>query len=1048
MNKKYAKVKSTRRSLMMSVLSLMLSVAMLLGTTYAWFTDTVTSGINQIQAGNLDVELYHESKNVAKEKVTESTENLFKDVALWEPGAYAYETFTVVNEGTLALKFKMALNVLAYTSYNGHNLTEVIKVATTDTAPTSRADVTGLTYTALKDWTLEKTSDTELLPTKEDKFTVVLYWEPTADDNNFNMNNGKPEPLTVDLGIKLVATQATVEKDSFNEKYDKDATNTLPEPTKYESKLEEAKSVPTPVEEDGSLIVTAAATPTTNTASERQNTTVTFPAGTFTDKAGKNAVLTVKTSNSLFNVTKAGAKVASVDLKLTIDGESVTIFAKPATVETYISSGLADVNVEYVGEGAPATDVAYNYEDGKLTFNTTHFSEFGEEGSAIAFIDGDVDAGYAPHFAPGATEEQKKEAIEKAYEEAAEAAKNTNVTLVSDADMKEASKAAEEKGAAFVIPTQTVQEIDETRETEEKVQNNFDARVGTKYFGTLAAAVNSAASGDTIVMLRNVELKNRVYLKDGTTLDGNGFNLTCSTEEDSYYVNNGSKTNPSSSAVGLLELSANVSATVKNITVETKAFARCNISTAAGSTLTLDNVTLKHVEYSSRGNDGLQLNGALIVKNALRIEMGSNIRYYKDKNGGFVEEGFTNRAWGGISFNDPNCTINFTDCTSFVMTDGGTAKEGEEAYGLTQAPIHLFPYDAKQWDKVTGWDKIAGLVKVDGGEAAQFGFAFENSDYMTRKGFKYFVNDVYYNSLEKAKKALPEGYKIDEETGKAVVCDHSNFTCGAPYTETTHNHVCVDCGHVKTCAYAFDENGICSCGYMTDEAMLKAYPKATCRVGNTAYEFPFGENTTSGKANSALKAAKSGDTIKLIADYKTTNAFYAFGKSNDFELTIDLNGKEISVPTTVQLTVGTYNIIDSSAAKTGKINNVSTYNNQDRLNVVTLNVYGGTIDKIATNGDNGDKNVTIYGGNIGELQVQGSEWAGPEGTPQHRRAVDKVVVNGGKINYISFYNTVDGVLTANVPMQLVEITGQDKIDYYGSAWVADAYRLYTVTEAK
>ena len=45
------------RSLLMSGLSVLLCVSMLMGSTFAWFTDTVESGINTIVAGNLDVEL-------------------------------------------------------------------------------------------------------------------------------------------------------------------------------------------------------------------------------------------------------------------------------------------------------------------------------------------------------------------------------------------------------------------------------------------------------------------------------------------------------------------------------------------------------------------------------------------------------------------------------------------------------------------------------------------------------------------------------------------------------------------------------------------------------------------------------------------------------------------------------------------------------------------------------------------------------------------------------------------------------------------------------
>ena len=51
--------KSTKRALLMSVISMLLCLAMLTGTTFAWFTDSVKSGMNKIVAGNLDVELQY-----------------------------------------------------------------------------------------------------------------------------------------------------------------------------------------------------------------------------------------------------------------------------------------------------------------------------------------------------------------------------------------------------------------------------------------------------------------------------------------------------------------------------------------------------------------------------------------------------------------------------------------------------------------------------------------------------------------------------------------------------------------------------------------------------------------------------------------------------------------------------------------------------------------------------------------------------------------------------------------------------------------------------
>ena len=57
--------KVTKRALFLSFVSMFLCFTMLIGTTYAWFTDSVSSGMNTIVAGNLDVELYNGLDNTA-----------------------------------------------------------------------------------------------------------------------------------------------------------------------------------------------------------------------------------------------------------------------------------------------------------------------------------------------------------------------------------------------------------------------------------------------------------------------------------------------------------------------------------------------------------------------------------------------------------------------------------------------------------------------------------------------------------------------------------------------------------------------------------------------------------------------------------------------------------------------------------------------------------------------------------------------------------------------------------------------------------------------
>lgn len=226
------KKRTTKRALVMSFLAMLMCCAMLIGTTYAWFTDEVTSGKNRIVAGNLDVELKVVDKETGDTVAVNGNTTLFNDVELWEPGAVAYETFEVANVGDLALKYNMYLNVSEMNDLDGKTLAEVIKVAIIDGelgADTTREGLVAAVKDSLKPINVAtaQISEHKLLPEDTEKFTVVLYWEPTDHDNDYNANNGKTtsdgEALHVDFSIVLTATQAVEEPDSFDNTYDADA---------------------------------------------------------------------------------------------------------------------------------------------------------------------------------------------------------------------------------------------------------------------------------------------------------------------------------------------------------------------------------------------------------------------------------------------------------------------------------------------------------------------------------------------------------------------------------------------------------------------------------------------------------------------------------------------------------------------------------------------------------------------------------------------------------------------------------------------------------
>ena len=108
--------RATKRALLTSVMALVMCVVMLVGTTFAWFTDTASTGVNKIQAGNLNVGLEMKDANgkwVSAEGETltfKTKDNRAADQILWEPGCtYELPELRVVNNGNLALKYKIQI---------------------------------------------------------------------------------------------------------------------------------------------------------------------------------------------------------------------------------------------------------------------------------------------------------------------------------------------------------------------------------------------------------------------------------------------------------------------------------------------------------------------------------------------------------------------------------------------------------------------------------------------------------------------------------------------------------------------------------------------------------------------------------------------------------------------------------------------------------------------------------------------------------------------------------------------------------------------------
>ena len=224
--------KTSRRALLTSVMALVMCLVMLVGTTFAWFTDSVTSGVNTIKSGNLDVKLTY-TKGTETGEVTKDTK-LFNDAALWEPGHVEYVVLTASNEGSLALKYKLAVNVFGETGSvnmlgDAFQLSSYLQYAVIDEDQSTLTrdqliEKAELTAAVLGSYTSNETPLYPVDSTEGDssKTVTLVVWMPTTVGNEANHKTGEAAP-TIKLGVSLVATQYTAESDSFGKDYDETA---------------------------------------------------------------------------------------------------------------------------------------------------------------------------------------------------------------------------------------------------------------------------------------------------------------------------------------------------------------------------------------------------------------------------------------------------------------------------------------------------------------------------------------------------------------------------------------------------------------------------------------------------------------------------------------------------------------------------------------------------------------------------------------------------------------------------------------------------------
>ena len=229
--------KTVRKALWMSVLSIALCLTMLVGTTFAWFTDTASTAVNKIQTGNLDIEVEYTLDGEIWNTL-DGAADLFQK-GLWEPGHTEVVALKFKNNGNLALKYSINMNIVEEkTGINKagqeYRLSDYLKVKTLSQEASQIGDICigmafaqrndGLGYTATASFKDAAVLDHDLFlaPGEVGNYLIMKVYMPETVGNEANAIS-TDKAAFINFGLKVVATQATYESDSFGNTYDQNA---------------------------------------------------------------------------------------------------------------------------------------------------------------------------------------------------------------------------------------------------------------------------------------------------------------------------------------------------------------------------------------------------------------------------------------------------------------------------------------------------------------------------------------------------------------------------------------------------------------------------------------------------------------------------------------------------------------------------------------------------------------------------------------------------------------------------------------------------------
>ena len=208
----------TKNSLFASAIALVLCVAMLAGTTFAWFSDIATSKNNVIQSGSLDITMEW-ANDFDATTWQDATAGAIFTHDNWEPGYTDVKYIKITNKGNLNLKWRLTLEAEGTVS----KLSDVIGVYCVNPATAQLTSIDGLTSAGTLTNVLNNKNvfapTGALVPGAEVIVAMAMHMDEEAG------NTYKGLSLCDEgFSVRLIATQDIGESDSFgNDDYDKDA---------------------------------------------------------------------------------------------------------------------------------------------------------------------------------------------------------------------------------------------------------------------------------------------------------------------------------------------------------------------------------------------------------------------------------------------------------------------------------------------------------------------------------------------------------------------------------------------------------------------------------------------------------------------------------------------------------------------------------------------------------------------------------------------------------------------------------------------------------